>query len=122
MSFSSSLPKRNVSLHPPPFFLGVMHRFVFVVVHICSSSLPCILSVSTFLLCTLLVVPLLNALRPTKGTVTYILQKIYEFRVINFWEKKILMSAVERIFLKMLLYVTSFHAHDLSLSLSTRLV
>jgi hypothetical protein len=68
------------------------------------------------------VVPLLNALRPTKGTVTYILQKIYEFRVINFWEKKILMSAVERIFLKMLLYVTSFHAHDLSLSLSTRLV
>jgi hypothetical protein len=38
------------------------------------------------MLCTLLVVPLLNALRPTKGTVTYILQKIYEFRVINFWK------------------------------------
>jgi hypothetical protein len=37
---------------------------------------------------------------------------------------KISMSAVERIFLKMLLNVTSFGAHDLSLSLSlsTRLV
>lgn len=104
----------------PFFLLGVMHQKTFVVVHICSSSLPCFLSVSTFLLCTLLVVPLLNALRLTKGAMTYILQKNYEFRVMNF--EKILMSDVERIFLKMLLNVTSFRAHDLSLSLSTRLV
>ncbi len=69
-----------------------MHQFFVVVVHICSSSLPCFLSVSTFLLCTLLVVPLLNAVRPTKGTMTYILQKNYEFRVMNFG--KILMFAV----------------------------
>jgi hypothetical protein len=62
------------------------------------------------------VVPLLNALRPTKGTMTYILQKNYESRVMNFG--KILMSAVERIFLKMLLNVTSFRAHDPSLSLN----
>jgi len=60
------------------------------------------------------VVPLLNALRPTKGTMTYILQKNYESRVMNFG--KILMSDVERIFLKMLLNVTSFRAHDPSLS------
>jgi hypothetical protein len=38
------------------------------------------------------VVPLLNAVRPTKGTMTYILQKNYEFRVMNFG--KILMFAV----------------------------
>jgi hypothetical protein len=67
-------------------------------------------------LCTLLAVPLLNALRPTKGTMTYILQKNYESRVMNFG--KFLMSAVERIFLKMLLNMASFHAHDLSLSLN----